>query len=212
MAAREQEERSGEITIHPGRTPISLPLTVAYAGSHSQLGCPRLGACPPPVRRSPRRLPVGPMPRTRSISPHGLPQLPEPGTPKPAVQGLQPMRSGPDLVLVGPELQPETGPCWHPSCQPPSSARDASASTPRPRWPSLMPGLCPFLSAMPPVSQAQPSRIPSPNQGMPQPWPRQLSLGPREPWHTWPGQRHLPRDTLSASPPTPTMAREGGRN
>ena len=73
-----------------------------------------------------------PMPRTRSISPHGLPQLLEPGTSKPAVRGLQPMRSGPDLVLVGPELQPETDPCWHPSCQLPSLARDASASTPRP--------------------------------------------------------------------------------
>lgn len=68
-----------------------------------------------------------------SWSHQGLLLLLGPGAPEPAVQSLQPLRSGPDLALARPELQPETDTCrWHPSCQPPSSPRDTSALT---LWP-----------------------------------------------------------------------------
>ena len=91
VEGRVPEERSGGHP--PGRTPASLPPTAADAGSHSQLGHPRLRACPPPVRRSPRGVPGG-------SACQGLTPFPLVGSPAPGAWHSQTRCSGPAALEV----------------------------------------------------------------------------------------------------------------
>lgn len=194
----------------PQEDPLpSLPRRVADAWVPQPAGLPQARGLPHSRQEGPEGLPGGSTCQGLTHFPSWPPPAPrDHSTPKLVVQGLQPMTSGPDLV--GPELQPETDPCgWHPSCQLLSSARRRQHLDPAPSrltFPDAR-SLLLFLSAMPPVSRAPAfQNVASPVRACPSPGPGSFSLGPREPWHTWPGQR--PAQGHPQCQP-PTTARKG---